>query len=85
MTLTACQTIRFSPPKEKKYLISVIDKIVYCLEDDLTDNHPAYLVPIESCNNVIGVKPSYLDKLDRFYDDKMKRLEICLTVPKKCS
>lgn len=84
MTLMGCRTVRFSAPKDKKYLISVIDGQVFCIEDNMNDSLPAYFVPIDSCNNVIGVKPSYLDKLDVFYDDKLKRLEICILTPKKC-
>jgi hypothetical protein len=84
MTLVGCRTVKFSPPKEKKYLISVENNQVYCLEDDLNDNHGAYFVPIDACNNVIGVKPKYLDKLDAYYLDKLKRLEICLISREKC-
>lgn len=88
MTLIGCQTIKFKPPQEYKYLISVDSTvnppIIYCFEDNLNDDRLAYVVEIAKCNNVIGVKPSYLNKLDSFYADKLKRLEICLLSPKKC-
>lgn len=80
----------FPIPKDKTYLTSVIvnqetNQIdVACLVDDLNDELPARIESIVECNNVIGVKPGYQEELSDFFDDKLRRLEICIRWPKKC-
>ena len=72
-----------------KYLVSASKdsdgKIsAVCIVDDERDTLPAWIDEITECNNVIGVKPDFYDILYTWFDDKIKRLEICLTSPKKC-
>lgn len=79
----------FPTPLGEKYLVSVIqnDDGTYdaaCIYDDLRDEKPAEIRPLIECNNVIGVKPDYYNVLQSFYDDKLKRLEICIRFKKRC-
>lgn len=82
--IAGCNSIRFKPPLGVKYLVSCVDGDCVCIADDLRDDLPAEIQSIEKCNNVIGAEISYYEELEKFYNDKVMRLEVCLNVPKAC-
>ena len=82
--LSACNHGMFKTPLVVKRTTSVIDGVATCIIQDQINNLPPVVWPIESCNNAIGVDPVDYLTLFRFYDDKLKRLEICIKHPKKC-
>lgn len=84
MTLTACNTIRFKIPLGEKRLVSCEQGECVCIVDDLRDDLPASIEPIEDCNNTIGADLAYFEELEKFYMDKVKRLEVCLNQPRQC-
>lgn len=85
LLLCSCTSIHFERPLGMKYLVSAEDgQEPICIVDDERDQKPAWIEPIQACNNVIGVKPDFYQTLYDWFDDKVKRLEICITFPKKC-
>ncbi len=79
-----CNLTRFKPPLGIKNMVSCDDVECVCLSDDLRDNMPAAIFPIEHCNNTIGAEIGYYEELEKFYNDKLSRLEVCLNFPKRC-
>lgn len=82
--LSACNHGMFKVPCVKKLTTSVINGVPSCIVEDQCSNLPPVTWPIEACNNSIGVDPLDYLVLFQFYDDKLRRLEICIKHPKKC-
>jgi hypothetical protein len=72
---TSCSSVRFPPPSVPTCTV---------LEGSMCTCSNGREQWEEDCFGYQAASPEDYEKLREFYDDKVKRLEICLTSPKKC-
>lgn len=89
LILSGCESVRFKAPITSKRLISVerneAGEIVSmaCIFTP-PGSHDTVILPIEQCEDTIGVSLEEYEKLEAWTSDKVKRLEVCINVRKKC-
>ena len=90
LILSGCESVRFKVPPTSKRLISVERDAngapisITCIFTPANPKLPTEILPIEDCDGTIGTSIDEYETLSRFFEDKVKRLEVCLTSRKKC-
>ncbi len=90
LTLNACESVRFKVPATSKRLVSVERNdngeatSIACIVTPSDPKFPTVILPIEECDGTIGTSIEEYDTLNKFFSDKLMRLELCLVSRKKC-